>query len=324
MTRNTNLKEFLFPVELVDIYQYLKKPASQLTFFTTKEREEEREIEKIPRYKAITNPRTGQVFSVVSDGYRLVTNEEAVSLAKQCFQQLFDMPDSEQMTVFNITAPQSRSFCHIDFIHKNYSVNLWDREMWLPYLRLTNSYNRSRALRFDLGFCRALCDNGMIFERETIEYKFLHTRQEISPMGQFKVDFTRLKKLEASFHASVDRLCNYPVPQNAFLPVYAGDAATQARERQRLKVFISGVQPLVDKYCTELGENAYAVLSVVTDIASRPFFYSTPSWMVDTLQKRAGRWFGIFTDQLTQPGFRLENYLDQQIFEIFQNFENLA
>jgi hypothetical protein len=106
--------------------------------------------------------------------------------------------------------------------------------------------------------------------------------------------------------------------------VYAGDAATQSRHRQRLKDFISGAQPLVDMYCTDLGENAYAVLSVITDIASRPFFYSTPSWMVDTLQKRAGWWFDDFSSQLAKPGFRLENYLDKQIFEVFQNFENMA
>ena len=320
MTRNTNIQEILFSVELTDIYQYLPGPNSQLALFEMEEQEEEKEISKIPHYKAITNPKTGQVFSVVTDGYRLVTNQEALDLARQCFQQLFGMQDTEQMVVFNIVAPQSRSFCHVDLIHQHYSVNIWAREMWLPYLRVTNSYNRSRALRFDLGFCRKLCDNGMIFERETIPYKFYHTRQEISPVGQFRVDFERLKKLEASFRESVDRLNSYPVPEEVFLPLtcialglefdlQSDDAATRAKEEERFHTFKHGAKTLVAKYVDELGANAYAVLSVITDIASRPFFYRTPIWMVDRLQKRAGRWFDDFAIEISKPIFQMDNYL---------------
>ena len=320
MTRNTNIQEVLFPVELTDIYQYRPKRNSQLTFFENGALEEEKEIHPISRYKAITNPKTGQVFSVVTDGYRLVTNQEALDLAKQCFQQLFDMQDTEQMVVFNIMTPQSRSFCHVDLIHQHYSVNIWAREMWLPYLRVTNSYNRSRALRFDLGFCRKLCDNGMIFERETIQYKFHHTRQKISPVGQFKVDFERLKKLEASFRESVERLNSYPVSEDAFLPLacvalelefdlQSDDAARRAKEEERFHTFKHGAKTLVAKYVDELDANAYAVLSVITDIASHPFFYRTPGWMVDRLQKRAGCWFDDFVVEISKPTFQMDQYL---------------
>lgn len=329
MTRNTNIQEILFPVELSDIYQYLEKPESQLTLFELEEREEEKDLSKIPGYKAITNPETGKVFSVVTDGYRLVTNQEALELAKQCFRQLFGMQDTEHMVVFNIVTPQSRSFCHIDLIHQHYTVNIWAKEIWLPYLRVTNSYNRSRALRFDLGFCRKLCDNGMIFEKETIQYKFYHTRQEISPAGQFKIDFERLKTLEASFRESVDRLNSYAVPQKAFLPlvcvalylefdIQADDAAKQEKEKERFRVFKSGAQSLVTKYVNELGENAYAVLSVITDIASRPFFYRTPSWMVDRLQKRAGNWFDDFAHEIRKPGFQMDQYLGDILVWFYQ------
>jgi hypothetical protein len=320
MTRNTNIQEILFPVELSDIYQYLAKPESQLTLFELEEREEEKDISKIPGYKAITNSETGKVFSVVTDGYRLVTNQEALDLAKQCFRQLFGMQDTEQMVVFNMVTPQSQSFCHIDLIHQYYTVNIWAKEIWLPYLRVTNSYNRSRALRFDLGFCRKLCDNGMIFEKETIQYKFYHTRQEISPAGQFKIDFERLKNLEASFRESVDRLNSYPVPQEAFLPlvcvalnlefdIQADEAAKREKEKERFRAFKNGAQSLVTKYVNELGENAYAVLSVITDIVSRPFFYRTPSWMVDRLQKRAGNWFDDFAHEIRKPGFQMDQHL---------------
>lgn len=329
MTRNTNIHEILFPVELSEIYYFPAKLGSQPSLFEIRQREEEKGISESPGYKAATNPETGKVFSIVTVGYRLVTNQEALDLAKQCFQQLFGQDDATQMVVFNDVTPQSRSFCHIDLIHQHYTVNIWAKEIWLPYLRVTNSYNRSRALRFDLGFCRKLCDNGMIFEKETIEYKFYHTHQEISPAGQFKIDFERLKNLEASFRESVDRLNCYPVPQEDFLPlvcvalnlefdIQADDAAKRKKEKERFSVFKSGTQPLVTKYVNELGENAYAALSVITDIASRPFFYRTPSWMVDHLQKRAGNWFNDFAHEIRDPGFQMDQYLGDVLVWIYQ------
>lgn len=319
MTRNTNIQEILFPVELSDIYCYFKKPERQRNLFNLEERGDI-DLDKVPGYKAITNPTTGKVFSVVTDGYRLVTNQEALDLAKQCFQQLFGVPNAEQMDVFNIVTPRSLSFCHIDLIHRNYTINIWAKEMWLPYLRVTNSYNRSRALRFDLGFCRKLCDNGVIFERETIQYKFYHTHQEITPVGQFSVDFKRLKSLEASFCESVARLSAYDIPREAILPlvcaalhlefdVQSSDPARQAKEIERFQTFKTGAQPLVNQYTDELGMNAYAVLSVITDIASRPFFYRTPNWMMDHLQKRAGHWLENFAHEIQNPDFKLERYL---------------
>jgi len=160
----------------------------------------------------------------------------------------------------------------------------------------------------------------MIFEKETIQYKFYHTRQEISPVGRFNINFERLKRLETSFRESVNRLNSYPVPQEAFLPlvcialnlefdIQSEDAAKREKEEDRFRAFKNGAQSLVTKYMNELGENAYAVLSVITDIASRPFLYRTPSWMVDRLQKRAGNWFENFVHEIHKPDFQIEQYL---------------
>ncbi len=81
------------------------------------------------------------------------------------------------------------------------------------------------------------------------------------------------------------------------------------KEWERFNAFKSNAQYLIEKYSDELGENAYGALSVITDIASRPNFYSTPSWMVDNLQRRAGKWFKDFSEQITIPGFNLDQYI---------------
>jgi hypothetical protein len=159
MSRDTDLSQILFPVEEKPIFFVNPKAG----------------MKQIPNYKTIVNVTTNEPISVVSTDYRLISNQEALELGEKCFKQLFNEVDIDSMEIFNIITPKSKSFCHIDIIHNKYEVNIWEKEVWLPYIRITNSYNRLKPLRFDLGFCRKLCFNGVIFERNTISYKFYHT-----------------------------------------------------------------------------------------------------------------------------------------------------
>ena len=82
-------------------------------------------------------------------------------------------------------------------------MNLWDEnsssEVYIPYVRVTNSYNTTRALRFDVGLCRKICLNGVIFEAETIRFIFSHVKHEIKDSISFSVRKERLKKLIEGF-----------------------------------------------------------------------------------------------------------------------------
>ncbi len=59
----------------------------------------------------------------------------------------------------------------------------------------------------------------MIFESRTIEYKFYHTREEISAEGHFDIDFRQLKELEANFCSSVERLSSYYYSERSFFAI---------------------------------------------------------------------------------------------------------
>ena len=50
-------------------------------------------------------------------------------------------------------------------------------ETYTPFVRITNSYNGTRALRIDLGFLREHCSNGVIFEQVAATLTVPHTRQ---------------------------------------------------------------------------------------------------------------------------------------------------
>jgi len=312
MARNTNLDSVLFPVALRNVY------------YETRQRDPNGETyakHLVPRQRVVVNAELDSPIAIVGQDYRLIKNQEAIAFAEQCFKAFFKTTSANEIQVFNVIAPQSGSFCHIDFIHNGYEVNIWKSETWLPFIRLTNSYNRSRALRFDVGFVRKLCDNGVIYEQETISFRLNHTKKDKGLEAQFFVGTDKIEKLKAQFIAQMQTLAESGVPEHLILPLVcmalqidfdleSQDEKKRAKEHERLGAFRQDFDSLKTKYLNELGVSAYAVVNIVSDLASRPLFATAPSMVTNTLQRRAGNWISDFTKAIKTDGFDWENYLD--------------
>lgn len=207
-SRKTDLSALLFPVALEPIYL-----ANMVT--------------PIDKFKAVAGfPHDlsyKTVFCVVTDNYELLSNEEAITIAKSVYKRVFKAVDMKTMDVFNLIYPETKSFCHIDFVQKNYEGNVWAEEVYLPFIRVTNSYNRTRKLVFELGFCRKLCDNGVIFEKETITFSYTHTKGILNTdaIEQQLANDDRMSRLQAEFVAWMKQLKEYPVEDKHLLALCA-------------------------------------------------------------------------------------------------------
>src|SRR5581483_6127736 len=157
MTRNVDIQSLLFPVKENDVYVNNKR---------------------IQGFKAITGilPEGERVFAVVSSNYKLITNDDALKMGKEIHKRLFKDANADTFDIFKIISPHTKSFCQIDIIDKNYKFNIWQKEIFVPFVRIHNSYNRSHSLQFDIGFCRKLCTNGVIFEQQIVKLKYAHTK----------------------------------------------------------------------------------------------------------------------------------------------------
>lgn len=315
--RNTNIDEVLFDVEQRPIYLDSKNEHqanlysgnSQLNFA------------KIPRFRAITNAEDDYVFAIVADGYKLITNKKAIELGKQCFKSIFKNIKEDEMEVFHITYPKTKSFCHIDFIHKGDGFEPFEGDKWVPFLRVTNSYNRTKLLRFDLGFCRWICTNGMIFGEKSITFKYTHTHGDVAKTAVFNTNIGELAKLEAEFIENLHNLQRYHVPEKFMLPLvcrtFSIKASAEDLERPKRKIqlhaFKNHVNDLTKQYFSELGQNGYAALNVLTDFASRPASFISPEAMVDQFQKQSGKWAEEFIKEIKDDKFRFEIYLGDYI-----------
>ena len=113
----------------------------------------------------------------------------------KAFEHVFGPKARESMTVFNvITGREGATFladltaptleCWIPAPSGAGSSPEQDRESELHkfFLRVTNSYNKTQAVRIETGVCRWICRNGMIFGTQSIRFRDPHHRSKIQLM----------------------------------------------------------------------------------------------------------------------------------------------
>ena len=308
MERNTNIAEALFPVGFADVF---------LEGMTEGEYPMPAKI-PVENYRAIINLSTGNVLSVVSKHYKLITNEQAIEFGKECYKKVFNVNSASNFEVFNVIISSTLAYCLIDIIMKGYQVNIWKQEIYLPFIRITNSYNRTKKLSFDLGFCRKLCDNGVIFEKETIRFSFYHTKQIIKEDIRFDILPNKLETLRRKFMDYSEKLSELPVPRIKALPLMSKILNIKFNlekkdkelelEKKRLNDYKQRAEGLIDSYFQETGANAYSVFNACTDFASHSKTGKV-NVLADIMQKRIGKWLEDFAIERQQNNFSLNSYI---------------
>ena len=92
MPRLTQLEDVLFPVEEHPVFAIVKDGSS------------ERRL-PVRDKKAIVNAKSGAVLGIVSRGYRLVSNREALEMALQCCRAVFPETNASEWEVKAADAP---------------------------------------------------------------------------------------------------------------------------------------------------------------------------------------------------------------------------
>jgi hypothetical protein len=312
-----DLEPYDFPVEFRDVYVDFAKRSKDGNKTIARAKMQE-------RYVAVVDVEREYTFAIVSQDYEIVTNTQAVELAERCFQAVFKLTDSKHMKLFNVTMPSTRSQCRIDFLHAQSRSKFNGRDFWAPFIRVSNSFNRSRALKFDLGFCRGICKNGLIFGEDSIEFKFSHSRG-VSDLAavKFSLKGGEFAKQEARFVEQVNNLSRFHVPRKMMWPLLAkifgltppsGDAKPKTLENWKLQKVHT--EQLTKRYFDELEDTGYAALNVLTDYASRPPAIAFGQSRMHSLQTTCGVWMKSFTEAVKCDSFNFKNYLGENYFAL--------
>jgi len=296
--------EAFFPVELRPLF--MQGP------------ENSKDYNKLPRHFAVVDIERNHPFSVVTDDYKLVKNEKAYQDAEKVMKQVFQLTNLKDMECLNVTMPKTRSFCHIDLVHKSADFSPWEKDKWTAFLRITNSYNRTRLLRYELGFCRWICLNGMIFGQKSIEFSYAHTRRGVDRIDRFVDNIGDIRKLEEQLTEKLHKLQRYYVPEDQMLAILCRAFDVRAtrevfekpKQAENLVAFREKGKELTKSYFSEMGPHGYAALNVLTDYATRPEGVIAPEASMHSLQQKCGNWMDDFISAIQTPSFSFDNYLE--------------
>jgi hypothetical protein len=312
MPRLSKLDEVLFPVE--------QRPV----FVCVTDNGGERRL-PVPDKKAIVNRTDRRVLGIVSRGYRLVTNAEALDMAHECCRTVFPETMAGEWEVKAIDAPSTAGYCHIDLVHNSTALDFTfvpaaqRPDVFGPFIRVTNSYNGLRALGFDIGFYRKICKNGLIVPDTIIRFKFTHLRRDIGETILFQIAQERLTKFKTAFTESLAGLRDCAVPRLQFEPLIRGvllirppqPLEPDTREEAEWKTLNGHVEEMSTRYSGELGENAYAAFNAITEFASHPPENRCVHRDRHSLQRLAGSWLTSFNAACRKPGFSIASHLVQ-------------
>jgi hypothetical protein len=274
----------------------------------------------IPGKKALVNQRTGKILGVVSRDYRVVTNQEAVDLAREACGIAFPGISPVEWEAKRASAPRTLSYAHIDLMHRTHVLNYWDTEIkkddpFTPFLRVTNSFNGARALRFDIGFMRKHCSNGVIFEEEIATIRASHSKEALAQL-QTEIKVRSLPKMWEEFSQFLTHIRSIDMTPaqsalalNTVLHLPSPKPDDKPARKEGLNALASDFATRLAGYQKELGPNAYAVFNTLTDIAARP--PENPQFQKnrDTLEKRSGRWLKDLAGQSQSAGFDMNAWI---------------
>ena len=312
MPRLTNINDVLFPVDEHSVFASFTENGS------------ERRL-AVPEKKAIVNCKTSRVLGIVSRGYRLVSNQEALDLAYKCCHTVFPETQPSEWGVNAIDAPSTAGYCHIDLAHNSTALDFsvvpaaQRPDVFGPFIRVTNSVNGLRALAFDIGFFRKVCKNGMILPDTIIRFKFTHLRRDIGETIEFEIAKDRLAKFKTTFTDSLAGLRACAVSRPQFDPLIRGVLLLRSPQPSKLdtpeaddwRKLGGHLGEMSKRYAGELGENAYAVFNAITEFASHPPDNRCVHRDRHSLQRLAGSWLISFNDAYRKPGFSIAGHLEQ-------------
>lgn len=275
---------------------------------------------RIPDKKALVAADNGHVLAVVSAAYQVITNQAAIDLGRRFCEQAFEGTTSAEWEVGLATGPMTRSFAALDLKHKSHVMNFWDNEtgpsdIYTPFVRVINSYNRSRALRFDLGFMRKHCSNGVVFEQKVSTVRVVHSREGIRNLD-FTLPLVSFAETKEAFMNCLRCVRQIPAKKETAIEVLRlllGWPKAQPKAEQweitEIGQLDASLTARYDRYANELGANAYAVFNVMTDVAARPPESRRYRRDRPTVERIAGQWLKQIKEEAKEGHFDLDTHL---------------
>ena len=270
--------------------------------------------------QAVIETETKRVISVVSDQYQLVTNRQALGFAVECCKTAFGELYAEREWRLHAYAPPSGGWCRIDLEHVSGDLEFSTSpreavpDVFGPFVRVVNSYDRSHALTIEIGFQRKVCKNGLVIPKSVVFFRFKHSTADLAERVKLEVERDGFRNLKQEFLGMLQPLRECEVPVYCFVPILFS-ALEIPKPKQGVRADWDAWERLVDdfrslcfSYIDEMGATAYALLNCISEAATRPF--RTVRKERHSLQRLAGKWLVDFSSRCKHAAFDIDEYVE--------------
>ena len=181
--------------------------------------------DQIPGKKALINDDTCNVLSVVSDRYQVLHNRTALDLARKCCISAFPNTELANWVVFSVEAPLTGGHCRIDLKYEgeiggyDWSFSNNDQDAFGPFIRVSNSYNRTSVFGIRFGLVRWACTNGVVAWHSSITIRVAHDVKEMERSIEAKINEAKFRKVFNDFRGVLAALQRVQVHQDRFRPL---------------------------------------------------------------------------------------------------------
>jgi len=148
------------------LYKYLFPVTERKVFVEN----EDNKIIPYPAYKAITRADNGNLISIQSDSYKVVSNAEII---KPLMDQLHNLDSKWIIDPSHSFVNDQRMRLQVTFPDLTFNDGRSDIAL---SLFLHNSYDSSEGVRAFWGAIRGICSNGMVFGKVLAKYYRKHTK----------------------------------------------------------------------------------------------------------------------------------------------------
>jgi len=169
-------------------------------------------------------------------------------------KRLFGAKSISDIYIKHLEFGKNKQWFNAQLVHTGSGVII-DGEKFNPYINIAYSYNTVTKVKFEIGFYRYACNNGLVKDFNEL------SKMDIKPENLFDIPFwlnpCLITLLTKRFEFQIRVLKNTSLK---------GEQIQNWIEKNVSKWNIS--REMINSYINELGQNAYSLLNILTDGAS--------------------------------------------------------
>ena len=288
----------------------------------------ENNYEYTRKYKAIVDKDSDSLFVIARYSYQLITNKDALDEGKRIAKIIFRDNNNEhfKFDLYAYSISENRANCAMILARDVDVKQPYICDAWSPVLVVTNSYNKTVALRYTIGFSYLMTN--LIFPQTGKKFEIpiekgstkcfhdqiseiLHKKRDYlyglvdEAMGDFRIKIDRLKRQKVTNNMYLAMFCKF---FNIIKSKYYSQEILVPYKTRKLIHWKDTFIDSWDKNSNEYGLNAYSFLLTILDYVTNCDVMKEPTDVYE-YQLQAGKWADDYLTAASHENFDAMSYL---------------